>query len=261
MRLTRRQFFKRAAIAVPAALAASVAHATCLEPAWLKLKTIRIPSTSPTPKTPLKIAHFTDLHFRGDTAYLQRVVQLINAQKPDLVCFTGDVVEEAHYFAPALEILKTIQAPLYGIPGNHDFWARADFKLAREIFSAQGGRWLMDESIDLPGTNLKLHGVTGGKQPAWQLHPTGTNILLSHYPNWTEKISNARFDLILSGHSHGGQVRLPFIGALLVPSGVGQFELGLFQTPAGPMYVNPGIGYFYANVRFNCRPELTIFEI
>ena len=81
------------------------------------------------------------------------------------------------------------------------------------------------------------------------------------YPTWSQEIRNARFDLILSGHSHGGQVRVPFMGAILVASRVGEFELGLYETPAGPMYVNPGIGYFYANVRFNCRPEITIFEM
>ena len=178
-----------------------------------------------------------------------------------MVCFTGDVVEEARFFAPALELLKRIKAPLYGIPGNHDFWARVDFRLAREVFAAQGGRWLMDESIELPRGGIKLFGVTGGKQPKWELSKSGANILLSHYPNWSEKISGARFDLILSGHSHGGQVRLPGVGALLTPSGVGRFEMGMFETAAGPMYVNPGIGYFYANIRFCCRPEVTTFEI
>jgi uncharacterized protein len=93
------------------------------------------------------------------------------------------------------------------------------------------------------------------------LLPGATNILLSHYPNWSQNISGARFDLILSGHSHGGQVRLPGLGALLVPSGVGAFEIGLYQTPAGPLYVNPGIGYFFADVRFCCRPEVTLFEV
>ena len=60
---------------------------------------------------------------------------------------------------------------------------------------------------------------------------------------------------------HGGQVRLPGYGSLLVPFGVGQFEMGLYATPSGPLYVNPGIGYFYVNVRFFCRLEITVFEI
>ena len=233
----------------------SIVEAMCVEPEWLKVERIRLREGGH------RIVHFTDLHFRGDAAYLRRVVETINMEQPDVVCFTGDVVEEAKYFAPALEILQNIKAPLYGIPGNHDFWAGADFDLARKKFSAQGGRWLMDESTIAASGSVTLHGVTGGKQPDWNLSKNNPNILLSHYPNWVEKISGARFDLILSGHSHGGQVRLPGIGALLTPSGVGKFEMGLFQTPAGPMYVNPGIGYFYANVRFCCRPEITVFEL
>jgi predicted MPP superfamily phosphohydrolase len=66
---------------------------------------------------------------------------------------------------------------------------------------------------------------------------------------------------MLAGHSHGGQVRLPFYGALVIPFGVDDYELGRFDTPAGPLYVGAGIGTFYLDVRFNCRPELTLIEI
>lgn len=255
MRFSRRRFLKSGLIATPICLGGAVVNATCIEPEWLKIEHIRLKEGG------RKIAHFTDLHYRGDTAYLKRVVDAINKENPDIACFTGDVVEEAKFFAPALEILKQIKAPLYGIPGNHDYWAKVDFDLAHQVFAAQGGRWLMDESVAVADGAVNLVGVTGNKRPNWELPQRGLNILLSHYPNWVEKISGARFDLILAGHSHGGQVRLPGVGALLTPSGVGKFEIGMFQTSAGPMYVNPGIGYFYANVRFCCRPEVTIFEV
>jgi uncharacterized protein len=255
MRFSRRTLLKRAFIGAPLSLGGAVAEAVCWEPEWLQVKRIRLREGG------TKIVHFTDVHFRGDAAYLKRVVEVINKENAECVCFTGDLVEEADFFAPALEILKGVKAPLYGIPGNHDFWADADFGLAREALAAQGGAWLMDDSSVTRSGRIKLHGVTGGKQPNWQLLDSGFNILLSHYPNWSQKISGARFDLILSGHSHGGQVRLPGVGALLTPSGVGKFEMGLFETAAGPMYVNPGIGYFFANVRFCCRPEVTVFEV
>ena len=66
---------------------------------------------------------------------------------------------------------------------------------------------------------------------------------------------------MLAGHSHGGQVRIPFYGSIIVPFFVDEYDLGLFQTNAGPLYVNPGIGWVYLNVRFNCRPEITVIEI
>jgi uncharacterized protein len=245
---------KRAVVALPIGLAGAVAEAAMVEPEWLAVKHV---SVNKNPRH--RFAHFTDVHYRGDKAYLEKVVSEINAQSPEFVCFTGDLVEEAEFFGPALEILSGVKAPLYGIPGNHDFWADADFDEAQNAFKSQGGQWLMDEQTVTKG-GVTIHGVTGGRQPSWSL-ASGLNILLSHYPTWAQGIQNARFDLILSGHSHGGQVRLPFVGAVLLANRVGEFELGLYETGAGPMYVNPGIGYFYANIRFNCRPEITIFEI
>jgi predicted MPP superfamily phosphohydrolase len=89
-----------------------------------------------------------------------------------------------------------------------------------------------------------------------------TNLLLMHYPAWAKKLGSQKFDLMLAGHSHGGQVRIPFYGALFVPFAVDEYDLGLFQTAAGPLYVNAGIGYVYHyNFRFNCRPEITVIEI
>jgi predicted MPP superfamily phosphohydrolase len=85
------------------------------------------------------------------------------------------------------------------------------------------------------------------------------NILLLHYPLLGEKVPH-KFDFMLAGHSHGGQIRLPFYGALVLPFWVGRYDMGMFQLPAGPMYVNPGIGWLGTPLRFNCRPEITIFE-
>lgn len=241
-------------MAMPFALGGTVAEAALIEPEWLKVARVAIR------KGGRRVVQFSDLHYRGDAALLKGMVDTINSLQPEIVFFTGDVVEEAKYFAAALEIMKRVKAPMYGIPGNHDYWADVDFDLAREVFAAQGGRWLMDEQVKV-SDGVNVVGVTGGKAPAWDLLSPGTNILLAHYPDWWKRIEGARFDLILSGHSHGGQVRLPGVGALLTPSRCGGFEMGLYQTPSGPMYVNPGIGYFYANVRFCCRPEVTVFEV
>jgi len=83
-----------------------------------------------------------------------------------------------------------------------------------------------------------------------------------HYPAHAKKLGDQKFDLLLAGHSHGGQVRIPFYGAPIIPYGCDEYDLGLFQTPAGPLYVNPGIGYiFNYDFRFNCRPEITVIEV
>ncbi len=236
-------------------LAAADGH--WIEPTWLRVRSFRLPG----PSLGLKLVQFTDVHHKGNAAYFRKVIERINSLKPDVVLFTGDLIEEIGHQREALEIIQQVQAPLYGIPGNHDYWAKADFNEFRKTFKAAGGAWLMDEETAAAGGKLNLVGVTGGKIPPFSIQSGARNILLSHYPNWIEKLGTQRFDLTLSGHSHGGQVRLPFYGPLLVPFNVGSFDMGWYETPAGPMYVNPGIGCFYLNIRFNCRPELTVFEV
>jgi predicted MPP superfamily phosphohydrolase len=85
--------------------------------------------------------------------------------------------------------------------------------------------------------------------------------LLIHYPEWIEQLGTNKFDVALAGHTHGGQVRIPFYGPIVLPSGTGKYDLGLFRTDAGPLYVSSGVGYFVFNIRFRCRPEIVIFEI
>jgi hypothetical protein len=97
-------------------------------------------------------------------------------------------------------------------------------------------------------------------QKELQPDPQTKNILLLHYPAWVKKLGGQRFDLLLAGHSHGGQVRLPFFGALMLAYGVDEYDRGLFQTPNGPLYVNPGLGWFVTRARFGCRPEITVIE-
>ena len=116
-------------------------------------------------------------------------------------------------------------------------------------------------------------GVSGTMIVANRGFPRFTAIHMSRTSNslpiakaWTDKLPisisrGGRGDLILAGHSHGGQVRIPFYGPILLPYGVGRYDLGMFRTGCGPLYVNPGIGWFPVPIRFNCQPEITVFEI
>jgi uncharacterized protein len=112
------------------------------------------------------------------------------------------------------------------------------------------------------GGGVTITGVTCEKPWRKELRPDPQtkNILLLHYPAWIKKLGERRFDLLLAGHSHGGQVRLPFLGAPKLAYGVDEYDMGLFPTPNGPLYVNPGIGWFVTPARFLCRPEITVIE-
>lgn len=253
MKITRRRFMRTALYGTPIALAAD---AYCLEPGWLQVRKIQMTQSKPA----LRLLQFTDVHFKGDHAGLQLVVDRINSLTPDVVCFTGDIIEEQKWLEPALKIFAQIKAPMYGIPGNHDHWSHVDFGPIRECFSKTGGQWLMNERVDLPQFGINIIGVD--RMPALFPPAEGRkNIMLVHYPEWADKLGGFRYDLVLAGHTHGGQVRVPFYGALFLPFSSGRYELGQFNTPSGPLYVNPGIGNFYLDVRFNCRPELTVFEL
>jgi len=203
------------------------------------------------------------VHHKGDTGYLESVIQKINALSPEFVCFTGDLIEKTQYLDEALKILSRIKSPLYGVPGNHDYWSHAPFNVIAKCFSGTGGAWLMDENRLVAGGSINIIGATctSANDRLPSLDPKARNILLMHYPAWFKRLRDQKFNLMLAGHSHGGQVRIPFYGALVVPFGVDEYDLGLFQTNLGPLYVNSGIGWFHINVRFNCRTEITVIEI
>jgi predicted MPP superfamily phosphohydrolase len=254
-RINRRHFLFLSVLATPAL---ACADANWLEPQWVKIRSIKLAGKHPAHR----IVHFTDIHHKGDRAYLESVVKKINGVSPDAVCFTGDLIEEARFIPETLEILQKIKSPLYGVPGNHDYWSHAKFEEIGKAFAATGGAWLMDSQVTTADGKVHITGVTclRGKPAPLEPKATGKNILLLHYPLMAERVAHP-FDLLLAGHSHGGQVRMPFYGAFILPYWVGKYDLGMFRVPAGRLYVNPGIGWLATPIRFNCRPEITVFEI
>jgi len=252
-KLTRRRFLRLAA----GSGALLAADAFFIEPTALATRVVRLGPGAPTHR----IVLFSDTHHKGNRAYLETVIGKINALAPDFVCFVGDLIEKAEYLPEALEVLQTIKTPLYGVPGNHDYESKADFAVIAKAFAATGGRWLLNENIILAGGQINLIGAICDRPDLVQPQSGVKNILLMHYPAWAEKLTDKKFDAILAGHSHGGQVRIPFYGAPYLPIGVGPYQMGLYQTPSGPLYVNPGIGWFILDVRFNCPPEITVIEI
>ncbi len=252
-KLTRRRWLKRMLLGSPFV---GALNAFWWEPTWLKVSRPKLTL----PNARIRLVHLTDLHHKGDRGWLEKVVRTINAQKPQLVCFTGDLVEEKNFLGETLDILSGIKAPIFGVPGNHDDWSGIDFAEVEKSFQKSGGDWLEDKTVTLENGRLAIIGATTNK-PLEPAPKAERRVLLFHYPLWVEKLGGQTFDLMLAGHSHGGQVRLPGIGSLIVPTQVGRYDLGLFQTKAGPLYVSSGIGWFMWNVRFCCRPEVAVFEV
>ncbi|MEF8823965.1 MAG: metallophosphoesterase [Desulfohalobiaceae bacterium] len=202
-----------------------------------------------------RIIHFSDFHFKGDLEHGRKVVGLINSKKPDWVFFTGDLLEfgSRRYLEQALGLLKELRSPCYSVLGNHDPSDSKALDLYDQALVATGGKLLRNERLDMG--SFVLHGVSS-PNPLPEKEAK-KKILLCHYPVVANIEVEQKYDLILCGHSHGGQVRLPFFGALIVPRGVGELIQGYYRAAAGDLYVNRGVGEFLIPIRLFCRPELT----
>jgi len=252
-RLTRRRFLRLGLLALPAAAGIDGRFA---EPTWLRVTQLDL---SPNPSC--RFVHFSDLHYKGDGKYAARVIRTINQLEPEFVCFTGDLIEEARYVPAALEFIQQIERPVYGCPGNWDYNSGASFLPFVRAFRATGGEWLEERSVILPQHDLELIGMGMRGEHHFADARTSRRLLLIHYPTQADRLGGQRYDLILAGHSHGGQVRVPFVGALILPYGVGRYQLGSYESLGGPLYVNAGVGTYLFPVRLNCRPELTVVSL
>ena len=252
-KMTRRTFLGLGLCALPAAVGIDARFA---EPTWLRLTNFDL-----NPQPTHRFVHFSDFHYKGDAVYAAKVVETINGLDADFVCFTGDLIEEARFAPAALDFIQRIKRPVYGCPGNWDYGSGADFSLYENAFAETGGAWLEDRNVVLEQPGIELIGM--GLRGVHVLRPpqAARRILLIHYPTQADQLDGRRYDLIIAGHSHGGQVRLPFIGAPVLPVGVGRYDHGRFESLGGPLYVSAGVGTYMLPIRFNCRPEIGLIGI
>ena len=222
----------------------------------------------------LSIAHLSDLHMSGRVAidFFHEMVDRTNALAPDLVAITGDIVDAAKCYDWIVPTLSRLNAPLgvYGIAGNHDVWVGVPAlraKMTEAGITNLGGR---SKLLEIAGENVLL---TGNELP-WICPAQNDNddaraagescslrILLSHAPDQINWARRRRYDLMLAGHTHGGQVRLPIIGALLTPSIYGtRYAGGLYYKAPTLMHVSRGVSGL-STVRYNCRPEITLLRL
>ena len=252
-KFSRRQFLKLGLVALPATVGGI--DALYHEPTSLRVTHLDL-SSNPG----CRFVQFSDLHYKGDDAYAAKVIAAINELEPEFVCFTGDLVEEARFAPAALDFVRQIKRPVYGCPGNWDYVSGSNFLDYESAFRATGGDWLEDAGVTLPQHQLQLIGIGMRGEHVLPKRQALRRVLLIHYPMQADRLEG-RYDLILAGHSHGGQVRAPFFGALVLPYGVGRYQLGRYESLGGPLYVNAGVGTYMIPVRFNCRPELTVVRL
>lgn len=207
----------------------------------------------------LRIVHIGDFHYHGSKKYVMRVIDLINQQNPDYVLFTGDFINESRYLDEILDLLDGLKCPILAVPGNHEFWENVNLKYIDSRLRENGGRLLQNEVFQSQFLTVIGLNEPESKMPIFP-QSTGTKVLMCHYPIVVDNhVDSDRFDLILAGHTHGGQVRIPGFGAPILPYYTGDYDYGMFETKIGPMYVTSGVGWL-KQIRFFCRPEIVVIE-
>ena len=266
--MNRRKFFKRSLIAAPIAIAGLAGYGRYLERHDLEIVFVDISLGLPSPIT---VGILGDIHFDPlyETDYLQSVIATMNESSPDLLLFTGDFLSQSTERLDELaQILLSATAPrgVYAVLGNHDHWSGAD-NVTKSLASI-GITVLRNQSLRLPQIdNWYLSGLEsfwGGKPNTKSIEATpndSKHILLVHEPDPFDSLDDQRIALQISGHTHGGQIRLPFYGALQLPSWGRRYELGLYRKKDRLLYVNRGIGTVDQHYRINCRPELTLLNL
>ncbi len=240
-------------------------------------KTLRLQNLAPS-WDGLTIAHLSDLHLEGAVGldYFHRVIDETNRLGADLIAITGDIVDSRAALPWIQELLPRLQAELgvFFVLGNHDQRIQDEIGLRRRLTSCG----LVDlgshvktltnaagDALILAGTEQPWFGP-----PPWdEAVSTGSvggdersfRILLSHAPDQIAWRARRQFDVMLAGHTHGGQVRLPGIGPFFVPSLYGlKYAEGFFQEPPTYLHVTRGVGGLEP-IRWNCPPELALLTL
>lgn len=245
-----------------------------LEPSWIEVRSVplQLPHLA-TDFSGYRIVQLSDLHAdrRMTAQRLQKVVARVNQLRPDLVVLTGDfVTRNPERFAPNLAVLEALKPAdkTLAVLGNHDAWTNPD--LIQKTLEVAGIQVLNNRVATLKRSSAQLH--IAGVDDIWAkrdrlnevltaLPPTGAAILLAHEPDFADtSAATGRFDLQLSGHSHGGQVRLPFIKRVLPPLAY-KYPVGQYQVGSMIQYTNRGLGSSGLPIRFNCRPEITVLTL
>lgn len=259
-------------------------YAVEMEPKTLKVTSIAIESKYvPKSFNGIKIIQFSDTHL-GDhytVDQLQELVDQMNLLKPDIVVFTGDLIDNYVQYGPknrelAQKVLEQIDAPLgkYAVFGNHDRGGGGS-RAYSSYMEGAGFHVLVNESQTLisdSGERIRLAGLDDfllGKPQVQRtlqsLRTTDFNILFVHEPDVVDQFMDYPVDLQLSGHSHGGQVRIPFLKPLITTSLANKYIEGLYsfngKDRSLQLYVNPGIGTTRFPIRLFVKPELTVIQL
>lgn len=246
------------------------------EPGWPDINSVRLTLPRLTPAFDgYRIVQLSDFHMErwGDWATLDDIIERVNALEPDLIVLTGDYIDRTirdieTMLCQRLSQLRARDGVL-AIMGNHDYWddggavravlARAGLKeISNHVHTLRRG----DETLHICGVDSATEMRARLDLVTRDLPDAGPAVLLAHEPDYAfVSATNGRFDLQLSGHSHGGQVRVPGLMHLVLPPMGRRFVRGHYRINDMHLYVNRGLGVSGMHMRFRCRPEVTVLTL
>jgi predicted MPP superfamily phosphohydrolase len=263
------------------ASASAAAYPCYVEPRWLEVTHRRVRLHGAGGGKPVRLLHLSDLHasFVVPMSMIDHAITLGLAEKPDVICVTGDFITGREGFDPGAYIraLRRLSAfaPTFAVLGNHDGgrWARthlgfADHRNVEQILDASGMELLHNRSVQFQrdGRTLRFVGVgdlwTDEIRAGRAFSGVGSSeptIVLAHNPDSKDDLASCPWDLMLSGHTHGGQIRL-YDGSRYAPVHDKRYVSGLKPWGARQIHVSRGVGNI-ASVRFRCRPEATLLLV
>ena len=272
--LSRRQFIRLGGYACFLGLVAS--YPIFIERTMLMVNTYRIPVPNLPPIfNGFRIIHLTDLHhgILVPLDHIHRIIKQTNQLERDIIVCTGDYVHEwnsTKQIDSVWPIMANLHAPhgVYSVLGNHDHWADSQRSLFWLEQTGQDARHKV-MPIEKQGSRLWLVGAGD----LWEDHicldtllsqvpESDCRIVLAHNPDSADSQFTSRMDLMISGHTHGGQVNIPFIGTPVLPVKNKTYSNGLKLSKKGHnVFISRGTGWAILPIRFNCHPEIAILEL
>lgn len=219
------------------------------------------------------ILHLSDLHEKQFGKNQDKLMQQVNSTKYDIVVITGDLLSKyKNSISASIELINRLNSkPIYFVSGNHEWWANYDeFK---ELLLNNGVEVLDNraEKITKDGKHIWLAGVDDPylhkdrlDKALEDIDTQAPKVLLAHAPEIFSSAVKEKIDLVLVGHTHGGQIRIPLYGGALIAPGQGMFpklDYGLFKHEDTTMIINSGLGESILPVRINNRPEIGLIEL
>jgi predicted MPP superfamily phosphohydrolase len=266
VRISRRQFMMGSAATAAVVATPSTWYAAMFEPNDIELvrRTHFIRGLSSNFEG-FTLVQVSDLHIERTADVHVKMIQLVRDLKPNALVVTGDFVDLRSAVGEAVDLLNNVRPShgIWAVPGNWDHTADAVDDLQSQLAVA-GGQLLinnsapMDKGLWLAGVDDPASDRDDLDKAVEDIPSDVSRILLAHSPDIVRSLSQHRFDLVMSGHTHGGQVNLRFLNAAWLKDGPASvYVQGMYLVHGSPLYVNRGIGTTHLPIRVLCRPEVT----